>query len=252
MSGRAPLAGRRVLVTRARHQSSELSNLLRERGAVPVELPVIEIVPTTGGELDAALSALESYDWIVFTSVNAVEIVADRLQGRLPKIAATGDATAAALHSRGLTVDLVPTEFVGEAVLEALVSQGIAGQKILLPRAEIGRSVLPDGLRAAGALVDDVPVYTTRLPVEVDAGVLEMIRSGEIDIVTFTSPSTVHNLLELLGGPLPSGTLVACIGPVSARAARQHGLNVDIMASEYTIPGLVEALAERDTTDERE
>ena len=248
MSGSAsvqnlPLAGKRVLVTRSRHQATALSDQLRQAGAIPVELPVIEIVPSTSGELDAALDRIEQYDWLVFTSVNAVTIVAERLNevGSV-QVAAIGDATAAALVECGFAVDLVPDEFVAEAVLQSLVERGVAGKRFLLPRAEIARNTLPEGLRKAGAIVDVVAAYSTRLPASVDQNVLDAILAGDIDIVTVTSPSTVRNLLTLIGGELPSGTTVVCIGPITAEAARKAGLPVDIMAGEYSIPGLVQAL----------
>lgn len=248
MSGSAsvqhlPLAGKRVLVTRPRHQAAALSDQLRQAGAIPVEFPVIEIVPTVDGELDAAIRRIDRYDWLVFTSVNAVTIVAERLDGAgSVQIAAIGDATAAALVECGFAVDLVPDEFVAEAVLQSLVERGVAGKRFLLPRAEIARNTLPDGLREAGAIIDVVAAYSTRLPESVDQNVIDAILGGDIDIVTVTSPSTVRNLLTLIGGKLPSGTVVACIGPITAEAARKAGLPVDVMAGEYSIPGLVRAL----------
>ncbi|MBA2453412.1 MAG: uroporphyrinogen-III synthase [Chloroflexia bacterium] len=238
-----PLAGKRVLVTRPRHQASTLSDLLRKAGAIPVELPVIEIVPSSSAELDQALDQVGTYDWLVFTSVNAVAVVTGRLgDSRALRIAAIGDATAAALMERGFSVDVVPDQFVAEAVLDALIARGVTGKRFLLPRAEIARDILPDGLREAGAIVDVVSAYSTRLPEAVDQNVIDAILGDEIDIVTVTSPSTVRNLLTLTGGGLPPGIVLACIGPITAEAAQEAGLRVDIMASRYSIPGLVEAL----------
>ena len=248
MSGSAsvqhlPLAGKRVLVTRPRHQAAALSDQLRQAGAIPVEFPVIEIVASTSAELDAALNQVEKYDWLIFTSVNTVTIVAERLgEAGSVQIAAIGDATAAALMERGFAVDLVPDEFVAEAVLHSLFERGVAGKRFLLPRAEIARNILPDGLREAGAIVDVVAAYSTRLPEAVDQNVVDAILGGEIDIVTVTSPSTVRNLLTFTGGDLPPEIVVACIGPITAEAAREAGLRVDIMASEYSMSGLVDAL----------
>lgn len=245
------IAGKRVLVTRPRHQAAALSDRLRGAGAIPVELPVIEIVPATSAELDAALNQIDEYDWIVFTSVNAVTIVAERLSGiDTVQVAAIGDATAAALEENGITVDLVPDEFVAEAVLDALIERGVAGKRVLLPRADIARNALPDGLRAAGATVDVVPAYSTRTPTDVDREIVQSVRSGGIDVVTFTSPSTVRNLMALIDNDFPSNTNVACIGPITADAARGAGLRVDIVASEYSVPGLVRALVESGESDE--
>ncbi len=243
MSQATALAGKRVLVTRPRHQAAALSELLREAGALPIELPVIEIVPSASAELIGSLRRLDEYDWLVFTSANTVRIVGELLDpGHQAQIAVIGDATASALDERGLTVDLVPDEFVAEAVLEALIQRGVTGKRVLLPQAEIARDVLANGLRDAGAIVDVVAAYSTRLPEQVDQRIVAAVLAGEIDIVTVTSPSTVRNLLTLIGGSLPAATTVACIGPVTAEAARQAGLRVDIMAGEYSIPGLVRAL----------
>lgn len=250
---RLPLAGKRVLVTRPRCQMESLSDLLRQEGAEPVEFPVIEIVPSTGGELDAALAEIEQYDWLVFTSVNAVTIIGERLNlAQGVKIAAVGDRTARALTKRGVEVDLVPAEFVAEAVLDALIELGVAGKRFLLPLADIARTTLADGLREAGAIVDVVETYSTQMPTDVDQDTLMTIQRGDVDIVTVTSPSAVWNLRTLLGGALPAGVMLACIGPVTAAAAREVDLRVDVVADEYSIPGLVRALTQTGETIESE
>lgn len=244
------LAGLRVLVTRAAGQAGVLSGLLRERGAEPVELPLIQIVPPADpAPLDAALARIEGYHWVVFTSANAVDAVFARLDalGRDARvfdrcrIAACGSGTAARLAGHGLSVDLIPGRFVAEDVRDALIARGVAGQRVLLPRAAQARDVLPEGLRAAGAEVDDVPAYRT-VPAPPSAG-LDWLLAGEIDIVTLTSASTARNLAALVGQPERLGrTRIACIGPITAEAARAAGLRVDIIAEEYSIPGLVAAL----------
>jgi uroporphyrinogen-III synthase len=238
------LDGLRVLNTRSAHQAARLSSLLREHGACPVDLPVIEIVPVDPTELRSRIEALAGYDWIIFTSANTVAALEPLLRGTiaLPKVAAIGDATASALEQLHIRVDLVPESFVAESVLVALIARGVAGKRFLLPQARIARSTLPDGLQEAGAVVDVVPVYRTQLPEHVDAGVLAQLAGGLIDIVTFTSPSTVRNLLQLLGGEYPDTITTACIGPVTGAAAHETGLRVDIVARTYSIPGLVEAL----------
>jgi uroporphyrinogen-III synthase len=254
-----PLAGRRVLVTRARAQAEELVTRLRELGAEPVLCPVIEIAPPENtGPLDRAIRELERYDWLVFTSVNGVDAFFRRLRelGREPaalgrtQIAAIGPATAGRLRAYGFTPHLVPSEFVAEAVAAALVERGIAGRRVLLPRAAEARETLPEVLRAAGAAVDVVPAYRT-LPVEPPPEALERLRAGEVDIVLLTSSSTARNLVASLGHDLSvlDRAVVACIGPITAAAAREAGIRVDLVADEYSIPGLlltvVEALEER-------
>jgi uroporphyrinogen III methyltransferase/synthase len=244
-----PLAGRRVLVTRARRQASELSDKLRDLGAEVVELPVIEIVAAPPQELDEAIGQLDEYDWVVFTSVNAVAAFCDRLDaagasGALRaggQVAAIGPATAARLRGRGIEVSLVPERFVAESLVEALAARRIAGRRVLLPRARIARDTLPDGLRAAGALVDVVVAYETRLPEEIDKTVVQRLRAGDIDVITFASPSAVRNLADLLEGESPP-VKVACIGPITAAAAWESGFSVAAEAAEYSISGLVEAV----------
>ena len=265
MSDAAPLAGRRIVVTRSRAQARVLRELLEADGAEVVEVPVIRIAPPDDyGPVDAAIERLAEYDWVVFTSQNAVDAFFDRLlQARAggigdldrPRVAVIGPATARALRSRGLRPALAPQRFVAEALVEAFADEVAAGAprgdlrgtRILLPRAAEARSVLPDGLRALGASVDVVPVY--RVEAELDQHP-EMRRrlSSAVDAVTFTSPSTVRNFVELLGADasrLLGGALVACIGPVTAAAARSRGLRVGLVADTYTVPGLVDALRRR-------
>jgi uroporphyrinogen-III synthase len=247
-----PLAGKRVLVTRTTGQAGDLSRRLREFGAEAIEMPVIEIVAITdAGALDHALDGLDRFDWVVFTSANAVDAFVSRMAerglniGHLTgaNVAAIGTATTRRLRDLSLSPDLVPEEAVAESLLDALKTRGVAGSSILLPRAEVARDTLPEGLREAGADVYVVPVYRT-VPAEPDPAVLRRLRDGEIDIVTFTSSSTVRNLLRMLGGDttLLNAGFVACIGPVTAATAREHGLRVDVVATDHSIPGLIEAI----------
>jgi uroporphyrinogen III methyltransferase/synthase len=253
-----PLFGRRVLVTRSREQAGELSGKIEELGGEALELPVISIVPPADfSALDAAIAGAAGYDWLVFTSVNGVRSFLARMAalqidirrlGRA-RLCAIGPTTARALEERGLVVDVVPPTYRAEAVLEALKDKLLPGQKVLLPRASLARTVLVDGLKQMGAVVEEVAAYETVLE-SPDAAIIELIkekmRNKEIHAVTFTSPSTVRGLLALLGEEtrdLLKGTAVACIGPVTAAAAAAAGLEVRITAAEYTIEGLVEALA---------
>jgi uroporphyrinogen-III synthase/siroheme synthase len=251
---RQPLFGKRVLVTRATDQASQLSRLLREFGAEPIELPAIQIVPPEDfSALDAAVERLGHYDWVIFTSVNGVAAFFERVAaagkdtrifGR-SRIAANGTATANCLGEHGLRADFVPDRFVAEEVVAGLVERGIAGKRALLPRAEHARDVLPDGLRAAGADVDVVVAYRTQ-PATPSPGALHRVEQGEVDIVTFASSSTVRNLVSLLGGriDLLERAFIACLGPITAQTARDIGLRVDLVAQEYSVPGLVSALVD--------
>ncbi len=247
-----PLAGKRVVVTRARDQARELAERLRAEGAEPVLLPTIELVPPADGyaALDAALRALDTFDWIIFTSVNGVAHTCARLEalGRHPRalnrlrVAAIGPATARALRERGVRVDVVPPTYVAEAILEVLPLEPGAG--ILLPRADIARPALREGLRAAGARVVEVAAYRT-VPARPDPGALARLEAG-VDAITFTSGSTVRHFVTLLGAErarrLARGAVVAAIGPITARVAREMGLPPDVVAREHTVPGLIAAL----------
>ena len=247
-----PLFGKRVLVTRPRAQAGALSDLLLQCGAQPIELPTIEIIPQESFErLDGALHRLESYDWVIFTSVNAVRMAFDRL-GALGldsrafhtcKVGAIGPATASKLRERGISADFVPDVFVSEAIVDGLKNRGFSGGSVLLPRAANARDALNSGLTVLGANVEEVPVYHTVIPADSASRVVDFLAGG-IDIATFTSSSTVANLVSLLDGDVGriSGATIACIGPITATTAREKGLKVDIIAEEHTMAGLLEAL----------
>ncbi|PYP11981.1 MAG: hypothetical protein DMD56_05315 [Gemmatimonadetes bacterium] len=249
-----PLAGRRIAVTRAREQAAELVRELEALGAQVVVAPTIRISPLTDlAALRAALTRNPPYDWIVFTSQNAVHVVCDRLpEWQLaPRdvaraaVAAIGPATAEALVRRGVVPDLVPDRFVAEAVVTALAAQGdVRGKTVLLPRARGARDALPDGLRALGARVDVIPVYETIQATGDASGLAAEILAGAIDAITFTSSSTVRGFVESVGRPVAaSGRFAAAvIGPVTAGTARELGIAVAVEAAEYTVAGLVEAL----------
>ncbi len=258
VSGEAgALAGRRILVTRAQSQSAGLSELLRREGAAPVQFATIRIQPTDDwSAVDAALRDITHYDWVVFTSANAVRIWMERLHAVTldvralvsVRVAAIGPATADALRVAGVHVNLVPPESVAESALEALGAEGVEGRKFLLPQAAAARTVLADGLEAAGAAVTVVQLYDTLPAQEDDGAVLSEIAAGRIDAVTFTSSSTVRSFAQYVGGTdvavLLRGIKVACIGPITATTAREFGIRVDVVASDHTIPGLVAALRE--------
>ncbi|HET7789270.1 MAG TPA: uroporphyrinogen-III synthase [Gemmatimonadales bacterium] len=248
-----PLAGRRIVVTRARDQAADLVRALEARGAVVTALPVIEIVPLPDlSALRAALYAIRDYQWVVFTSQNAVQVVCDRLEewGLAPapfssaRVGAIGPATAAALGERGIRVDLVPEGFIAESLVEALKERGgLAGARVLVPRAETARDALPDGLRALGARVDVIPVYRTVGAAGDGGAAAGDLLARRVDVVTFTSSSTVRHFVQLVGNDAARAPfLAAVIGPVTAETARSYGMNVAIAADEYTVPGLVSAI----------
>lgn len=252
-----PLFGRSIVVTRAREQASDFKAALEERGAHCIEFPTIAIQPPPSWEpLDRALERLSDYDWVVFTSVNGVRFFMDRLWAAGGdarglsgvRVAAIGPKTAEALQNCGLRPDFVPAEYRAEAILEGLAGEDVRGKGFLLPRARIARDVLPETLRSRGARVDVVPAYETVLPREEASGVLQRLQAGAIDCVTFTSSSTVSNFFQLFDRaelmPCLENVRVACIGPITAKTAKDHGLQVDIMPSEYTIPALVRALCD--------
>lgn len=267
--GAGPLSRMRVLVTRTREQAGALSRALAGAGAEAIELPTIEIVEDAGTPTDerAVAEAVEGlrtsgYGWVIFTSANAIEIFLRRLRdagldarafGRT-RIACVGPGTAAALEARGLRADVAPERYVAEGLLDALASRVIRGQRVLLPRAREARDALVVGLEAMGATVDDLPLYRTAVPASPDAEGLRRLRAGEIDVVTFASSSAVRNLVEMLErtrqgaadtrspAEVLRAATIAVIGPVTAAAARDAGLEVGVEASAYTIDGLVEAL----------
>jgi uroporphyrinogen III methyltransferase/synthase len=255
---RQPLFGKRVLVTRAREQAGNAASLLRERGADPVVVPTIEIHPPSdpSAMIDAAAALGDRYDWVVLTSANGVERLCAEIkrQGRdarafgKARIAAIGPGTAAALERCGLRADLVAKEHRQEALAASLTAAlaGAEKTRVLLARAEIARDVLPDTLRAAGCEVDVVAVYKTRAPPRPLLGALSaLLEGGELDVVTFTSSSTVDHLcdaLEARAAALLAKTCVASIGPITTEAAEKRGIRVDVTAAEYTIVGLVTSL----------
>lgn len=254
----APLAGRSVVVTRTREQSRQLAEPLQALGAEVIACPVIAIVdPPDLDPVDDAIRDLETYDWVVLTSTNAVErfiarlVLCDRSAEALSavKVAVVGEATARRLERFGVTPDLVPDDYRAEGLVERFEAMGAGeGWRVLVPRALTAREILPETLRRRGAHVDVVPVYVT-VPAEPDPGVIARLREGSIDAVTFTSPSTVRNFLAILAreGLDPAGVLagvaLASIGPVTTDALNEVGLSATVEADPSTMPVLVEALA---------
>ncbi len=249
------LAGKRVLVTRALHQTGKLSDGLRALGAEPVEVPVLEIrTPVSFAPLDAALRRLNDYDWLVLTSANSVRALVTRAAAlgiALPepgsiKVASVGDATAHATRDAGLRVTFVPVTYVAESLVEGLVG-GLQGQRILLARAAIARDVIPDGLRAAGAIVDVVEAYRNVMPESAPELLQRAIAEG-IDAATFTSSSSATHLAEaarIADISWPFGGIPAVsIGPITSATLRDLGWEPAIEAEPCDIPGLIAAVAQ--------
>jgi uroporphyrinogen-III synthase len=256
-----PLAGRTIVVTRSREQASDLTRRLRALGASVIEIPAIAIVPPQSYEpLDQALRTLHTYDWWIVTSANTVRVIEERRRAlglpfdRPPRIVAVGRATAAALEQVGLRVDLVPMPAVAESIAAALAGK-VAGQRVLLARAEVARDVLPEALQAAGAQVTIVAAYRTVLAegsAELVAAVFGSpngevwgARQVRIDALTFTSSSTVKNLFTLLqsaGLSWPAECRVFSIGPVTSGTLREHGIEPYLEATQHDVEGLVAAV----------
>lgn len=251
---RRPLFGKKVLVTRSRTQASKLRVLLQEQGAQTEELPTIQTAPLDSYEkLDATLARLSDFAWVIFASANAVETVFSRLDHRSPirdarafgnnRIGAIGAATGQALERRGLIADFIPVSSASEAVVDELSDRDWTGVTVLLPAADIGRDVLAKGLTRLGANIERVAAYRTVPPTDIGGSAREMFAQG-VDVVTFTSSSTVRNLLAALDGHTSylDSSIIACIGPATSATAEELGLKVDLVAKKHDVEGLVEAL----------
>ncbi|MCG3141680.1 MAG: hypothetical protein HDKAJFGB_02996 [Anaerolineae bacterium] len=241
----------KVLITRPRTQADEFAEKLRSAGFEPNFFPVIEIQPIGNNvALERALEKLNCYEWVVFTSVNAVDVVFDEYsvfflkENAGVRFAAIGPKTAEALRKYSIEPDFVPEEYVAEAILPGLGD--LQGKWVLLPRAEIARQVLPEAIANAGGIAHEIIVYQT-LPAQVDEDGLSALKSG-VDVITFTSASTVENFFAIAKQNgldplnLPNNPLFACIGPITEQAAKEEGLLKLVVAKEYTTEGLIEAI----------
>ncbi|PSH05297.1 MAG: hypothetical protein CXZ00_03890 [Acidobacteria bacterium] len=259
-----PLAGWRIVVSRAREQAGVLSNGLRALGAEVYEIPFIEIRPPRSFKsLDESLKLLTEYDWLILTSTNGVRALFDRMAtlniekrvlARL-NVAAIGSATCRAIEREGVRVAVVPKEYVAESLIDFL-SDKVRGKRVLLWRAKIARDVIPTELRKAGAFLDVVEAYETVLPQASRVKLRGILRDSLLrpHLVTFTSASTVRNYLDLLGirsgqSKLLEGVLNASIGPITSDTLRQYKLSVDVQPTTYTIAGLIEAIVQRAQSD---
>lgn len=255
-SGRRSLSGKRILVTRARHQTQSFRRQLAELGAWVVEVPTIAIRRTSDtAAVRAAIRLLPETGLLIFTSANAVDIFFDMLLEagsdgrslRSSRVCAIGPETARTLESHGIRPELVAGEYTAEGLADALRGWDLNGLRVLVPRAKVARDALPSLLAQRGARVEILPVYETVCPPGTGQALRRLFAGEGADVVTFTSSSTVYNFVRSLGEGLPPAAaraLIACIGPVTADTARQLGLRVDIIAREYTTHGLATAIAE--------
>jgi len=249
-----PLLGKTVVVTRAREQASGLATMLADLGADVIQFPTIAIRPVADhADIDAAVEALPSYGWVVFTSANGVRLFAGHMAAAGKdarafagcKIAAIGPATAEAVRALGIIPDFVPEAYIAESVVKGLVERGVAGQRILIPRAKQAREVLPEELRKAGAVVNVLPVYETVMDTGNRDEVIDRIDAGTIDAITFGSSSTVDNFFAQVPAELLKRhpeVCLAAIGPVTGQTLTKHGLAPTVQPKAFAIPALVAAL----------
>ena len=249
-----PLFGKSIVVTRKGDQAESMIERLREMGAEPVFFPVIEtIAPDNWAPLDEALKHISRYDGIIFTSVNGVRFFFQRLKVirqdirnlKDVRVYTIGPKTAEAVSNLGICVDIIPENFVAESLIESIGKEKINGKRFLIPRAAVAREVLPKKLTEMGAKIDIAPAYQTVLPKPKSDAFLKRLKSGDIDVLTFTSSSTVTNFLTLTGKNLLEEikkTRIACIGPITAKTAEDAGLKVDILPEEYTVTSLLDAI----------
>ena len=251
------LKGKRILVTRARSQALSLAQRIESLGGEVVEFPTIEVKPPTSYEpLDEAIKQIANYDWLIFTSVNGVEQFLHRFEKLGKNIAglagievgAIGPETARRLTTAQIQPRLVPKVYQAEGILETLIPENVLGKRVLIPRAAKARDILPETLRQWGARVDVVEAYQTVLP-EADVSALcRLLRDGAIDVITFTSSSTVTNFAVMLRDQdlprLLSRTVIACIGPITQKTVEDLGMRAEVVSEEFTIPGLVKAVVD--------
>jgi len=250
-----PLFGKRVLITRSRSQASVLAEEIEALGGEPYEFPTIDIAdPDDFAPLDEAIAEIESYNWLVLTSVNGVQSFMKRMRSSRKdvrslhgvKIVAIGPKTREEIEKYGVFCEFMPEEFVAEAIIEVFKGEDMDGQKVLLPRADIARKILPDTLRAMGAVVDETTAYKTVMGEGNTEELIKLLEDKKIHVLTFTSSSTAKNFVKKLGPDnvqrLLDGVMVASIGPITSASARELGLRVDVQAAEYTIDGLIQAV----------
>ncbi len=245
-----PLSGLTVIVTRARHQAEELAARLRDTGANVIVMPMLDIGPPTDrGPLHKAAAQANQYDWIIFSSANAVRAFAAELPSTnnqiLARVAAVGPATSECAEHHGFRIALMPEEYVAESLLAAFNVEDLSGRRVLIPSAEMTRDLIAPGLQARGALVDVVPAYRNIIPSDTVERAAEVFRADPPpDWVTVASSSAVNHLLSVVPQRHLTGTKIASIGPITSSTVRRYGLSIAVEAEPHTIPGLVEAIVQ--------
>ncbi|RBW71577.1 uroporphyrinogen-III synthase [Bacillus taeanensis] len=256
-SEQKPLFGKKILITRSKQQAASFSNKVQELGGIPIQIPLISIQqPSTIRPVTQAISKLDTFHWIIFTSTNGVKFFLNALKEesidtailKNNRIAVVGRKTLEVLEDAGIKVDLVPTEFVAEALIDELKQQMKEGEAVLLPRGNLARDVLPNELRKLGASVTDIVVYETVLYDGHKQELYELIKNKQIDVVTFTSSSTVHHFVQLLEGTdwrnYIDSIILAAIGPITAETLEHYHLIPTVTAEQYTINGLLHSIVE--------
>lgn len=250
------LFGKRILITRQKEQAEDFVRLIEDAGAIPVEFPVIETVPPYSWDaLDNSIKGLDKYKWIIFTSANGVRFFMERLKFNGKdirelkgiKICAIGPKTASSVESLGIKVDIMPEEYIAEGVINEMLKIGIKGQKILLPRAALARDILPQKIEKMGAKIDVVDAYKTVKPAARVKEIKELFKKGGVDVITFTSSSTVKNFMSYFDAHekgMIKDAIIASIGPITAKTVEEFGFKSDIVADEYTIERFVEKIIE--------
>ena len=263
-SSQKPLAGKRIVITRARKQAETVARSIEELGGEVIDFPTIEICPPENfAEFDAALDKLSLYDWVIFTSVNSVEPFLERLKLRgktaealnAHKVGAIGAETAKRLEAARIRASLVPERYQAEGILDAISPEEICGKRVLIPRAAEAREILPATLRKWGAVVDVVVAYRTELP-RLDVHPLsDLLVERKVDVITFTSSSTVRNFVRLFGGrklgEIARGSTIACIGPITAATVEELGGRADIVADQFTVKDMLRAIVEHFQTSSK-
>lgn len=248
-----PLEGKRILVTRAREQAPAFSREIVARGGVPAEMPVLFFRHTNDKQaVKSVMNRLQTFQWVIFTSTNGVRFFFEELRHEnrdfpvKAKVAVVGKKTYHFLQDYGIDADIIPTEFVAEELMKRLIMEIQAGDHILMPRGNLARVMLSEELVEIGADVTDLTVYETMINREYKEKLTALLSKRELDVITFTSSSTVQFFLEMLEGTDwrkdTAGVKIACIGPVTAKTAREYGMPVDIAAGEYSTTGLLDAI----------
>lgn len=263
-SSQKPLAGKRIVITRARKQGETVGRSIEELGGEVIDFPTIEICPPESfAEFDAALDKLSLYDWVIFTSVNSVEPFLERLKLRgktaealsAHKVGAIGAETAKRLEAARIRASLVPERYQAEGILDAISPEEICGKRVLIPRAAEAREILPATLRKWGAVVDVVVAYRTELPCLDVRPLSDLLVERKVDVITFTSSSTVRNFVRLFGGrklgEIARGSTIACIGPITAATVGELGGRADIVADQFTVKDMLRAIVEHFQTSSK-